>query len=293
MPSLLDVIANLSGENYNVSFCGVCLPNRLFRHHRTTNINHYILPIFNLLGEVSFLALQKINITPIMSIPFEENAYIAQLPGRADCLIVDPGMEPEKIIDYLESRGLSPAAVLITHGHSDHIAGNEALKNRWPECQLVIGAAEAAKLTDPRLNLSAMFGYRLISPPADVTLEDGEIFSAAGICLQARTIAGHSSGHVVYIIKDCEPCDKGDSPIVADAKIGIVIEPIMVFVGDVIFAGSIGRTDFPDGSFDQLAEGIRKILYILPDSTILLPGHGPSTTVGEEKRSNPFVRQTS
>jgi glyoxylase-like metal-dependent hydrolase (beta-lactamase superfamily II) len=104
-------------------------------------------------------------------------------------------------------------------------------------------------------------------------LEDGEIYTAAGIRMQVRVIAGHSSGHVVYLIEDCDP--------------------MTVFVGDVIFSGSIGRTDFPDGDFNQLAEGIRKILYTLPDSTILLPGHGPSTTVGEEKRSNPFVRRAS
>jgi len=217
------------------------------------------------------LALNKINITQILSIPFEENAYIAHMPGRTDCLIVDPGLEPEKIIDYLERRGLNPSDILITHGHSDHIAGNEALKNRWPECRLVIGAAEAPKLTDPGLNLSAMFGFNLVSPPADVTFQDGEFYTAAGIHMQIRVIPGHSSGHVVYLIEDCDPR--------------------MVFVGDVIFSGSIGRTDFPDGDFHQLAAGIRKILYTLPDSTILLPGHGPSTTVGQEKRSNPFVRE--
>ncbi len=216
------------------------------------------------------MTLNKINITRILSIPFEENAYIAHLPGKRDCLIVDPGMEPDKIIDYLERRALIPSNILITHGHSDHIAGNEALKNRWPECHIVIGADEAPKLTDPRLNLSAMFGLRLVSPPADVALKEGEFYTAAGIRMQIRTIPGHSSGHAVYLIQDCDP--------------------LMVFVGDVIFAGSIGRTDFPDGDFDQLAEGIRNILYALPDSTILLPGHGPSTTVGEEKRSNPFVR---
>jgi glyoxylase-like metal-dependent hydrolase (beta-lactamase superfamily II) len=136
---------------------------------------------------------------------------------------------------------------------------------------LAIGAAEAQKLTDPGLNLSAMFGFKMVSPPADVTLQDGEFYTAAGINMRVRTIAGHSSGHMVYLIEDCDP--------------------VMVFVGDVIFAGSIGRTDFPDGDFNQLADGIRKILYTLPDSTVLLPGHGPKTTVGVEKRSNPFVRE--
>ncbi len=215
------------------------------------------------------MTFSKINITQILSIPFEENAYVAQMQGRKDCLIVDPGLEPDKIIDYLDKRGLNPSAILNTHGHSDHIAGNQALKNRWPECQLVIGAAEAPKLTDPRLNLSAMFGFPLISPPADVTLKDGEMYTAAGIRLTIREIPGHSSGHVIYLLEDSDP--------------------MIIFVGDVIFAGSVGRTDFPDGDFDKLAEGIRTKLFTLPDNTVLLPGHGPATTVGEEKRSNPFV----
>jgi hydroxyacylglutathione hydrolase len=232
--------------------------------------NRYILPIFNTLGEVSFLMPSNLSITQILSTPFEENAYIAGLPDRTDCFVVDPGLEPKKIIDYLESRGLTPAAILITHGHSDHIAGNDALKSRWPDCHLAIGADEASKLTDPRLNLSSMFGFRLISPKADDVLQDGETYTVAGINVKTLKIPGHSAGHVVYLIEDCNP--------------------MMVFVGDVIFAGSIGRTDLADGDFEQLANGIRTKLYTLPDSTILLPGHGPSTTVGEEKLTNPYVR---
>lgn len=213
---------------------------------------------------------KKISITPVLSVPFEENAYVVQLPDRTDCLVVDPGFEPEKIIDWLERKGLNPAAILITHAHGDHIAGNQALKKRWPECPLAIGAADARKLTDPHMNLSKMFGFNLFSPPADVTFQDGEIYTAAGISVQVRAIPGHSSGHVVYLLQDCDP--------------------LTAFVGDVIFAGGIGRTDFPDGDFDQLADGIRKILYTLPDDVVLLPGHGPKTTVGREKRCNPFVR---
>ena len=211
----------------------------------------------------------EIELSRILSIPFEENAYVARLGGRQDCIVVDPGMEPEKIVAHLDQQGLTPAAILNTHGHSDHIAGNGALKQRWPDCPLVIGAAEAAKLTDPRLNLSAAFGASLISPAADVVVEDGETYSAAGIDLVVRTVSGHSAGHVVYL------CEDRDPP--------------MVFVGDVIFAENIGRTDFPDGSFEQLKSGIHAKLFSLPDETVLLPGHGPPTTVGHEKQRNPFV----
>jgi hydroxyacylglutathione hydrolase len=211
----------------------------------------------------------RLQLTTILSHPFEQNTYVAWLPGRTDCVVVDPGLEPAKIISHLDQQGLVPAAILDTHGHSDHIAGNAALKQRWPECPLVIGTGDAAKLADPWSNLSASFGVSLVSPPADVLVNDGDTFKAAGFDWQVRAIPGHSCGHVVYLW---------------DAQ-----APPLVFVGDVIFAGSIGRTDFPDGDHRQLLLGIRSKLFTLPDETILLPGHGDATTVGEEKRTNPFV----
>jgi hydroxyacylglutathione hydrolase len=210
-----------------------------------------------------------IEITAIVSFPFEENSFIVRLPHRKDCLVVDPGLEPEKIIAFLDDSGIDPAAFLNTHGHSDHIAGNGALKQRWPTCPIVIGKIEAPKLTDPRLNLSAAFGLPLTSPPADVTVSDGDIYEAAGFRLKILHLPGHTTGHLGFQIEDCLP-------------------PV-VFVGDVIFAGSVGRTDFPDGDFKQLARGIREKLFILPDDAALYSGHGSSTTVGREKRTNPFV----
>ena len=211
----------------------------------------------------------QIQLTRILSVPFEENTYVAHLEGRRDCLVVDPGLEPEKTIDYLETQDLVPAAILNTHGHGDHIGGNAALKGRWPQCPLVIGSVEAPKLTDPTLNLSAAFGDRVLSPPADATVDEGDVYSAAGFDLRVLLIPGHSSGHVVYLWEDHQPP--------------------LAFVGDVIFAGSIGRTDFPDGDFQQLKTGIHAKLFSLPEETVLLPGHGPQTTVGQEKRTNPFV----
>jgi hydroxyacylglutathione hydrolase len=210
-----------------------------------------------------------LQLTVVLSHPFEQNAYIAQLRNRTDCVVVDPGLEPEKIVRHLEQRGLTPAAILNTHGHGDHIGGNAVLKKKWPACPLVIGTNDAPKLGDPWLNLSDGFGTPLVSPPADVTVEDGDVYTAAGFDWQVRSIPGHSSGHVVYLWEGQEP-------------------PI-VLVGDVIFAGSIGRTDFPDGNHRQLVLGIRSKLFTLPDDTILLPGHGSSTTVGEEKRHNPYA----
>jgi glyoxylase-like metal-dependent hydrolase (beta-lactamase superfamily II) len=201
--------------------------------------------------------------------PFDENTYIAYFSGRRDCIVIDPGLEPRLILDYLIEQSITPAAILCTHGHSDHIAGNAALKQRWPNCPLLIGAADAAKLTDPELNLSAAFGLPITSPPADHTLREGEQFAAAGLELFVFETPGHSIGHVVFLCKQTSPW--------------------RVFGGDVLFRGSIGRTDFPDGDFDALRDAIHKKLFTLPENTIVHPGHGDDTTIGHEKRTNPFV----
>jgi glyoxylase-like metal-dependent hydrolase (beta-lactamase superfamily II) len=145
------------------------------------------------------------------------------------------------------------------------------MKERWPDCPLAIGAKDAPKLTDAELNLSAAFGAEVLSPPADVLLHEGDVYEAAGMALEVRETPGHSIGHVVFIYRG---------------------QPIHVFGGDVLFAGSVGRVDIPDGDFEALASGIRTKLYTLPDDTIVLPGHGPTTTIGREKRTNPFVRGT-
>jgi hydroxyacylglutathione hydrolase len=215
------------------------------------------------------VAKTSVEIGVVVSAPFDENTYIAHLPGRHDCLVFDPGFEPDAIVDYLTQHELTPAAIVCTHGHSDHIAGNAAMRKRWPDCPIVIGEGDAPKLTDPNLNLSAAFGFNLTSPPADQLLREGERFSAAGLELDVFETPGHSIGHIVLVCRQ--------------------VEPWQVFGGDVLFAGSIGRTDFPDGSFEDLRDAIHTKLFPLPDDTIVLPGHGPKTTIGREKRSNPFV----
>jgi hydroxyacylglutathione hydrolase len=208
-------------------------------------------------------------VSPLVSSAFDENAYVVHWTDRKDCLVIDPGLDPSIIFEYLDRHSLVPAAILNTHGHVDHIAGNAPLKTRWPLCPIVIGAGDAAKLVDPQQNLSAVFGFALRSPPADVMLNELQVYSAAGMDLETLAIPGHSAGHVVYLWKSRKP--------------------YLAFVGDVIFAGSIGRADFPDGDFDQLTAGIRAKLFTLPDDTMLYPGHGPSTTIGRERKTNPFV----
>ena len=200
---------------------------------------------------------------------FDENAYLIAAAGSDQLAVVDPGLEPDAILAEIDALGLAPAAILNTHGHADHIAGNGALKDRWPDCPLIIGAGDAEKLQDPRSNLSADFGVPLVSPPADRTVREGDVVDVAGVRWTVRETPGHSRGHVVFVCHD--------------------LSPPIVLGGDVLFAGSVGRTDFPDGDAATLVASIRDKLFTLPDDAIVLPGHGPPTTIGREKESNPFV----
>ena len=211
----------------------------------------------------------RFELQTIVSMPFQENTYVLWRPERHDAVVVDPGLEPELILDFLDERKLTAAAILNTHGHADHIGGNEAMKSRYPDAPLVIGINDAPLLTDANLNLSAPFGMPVISPPADRTLVEGDVVEHAGFTFEVFDIPGHSPGHVVFLLRG---------------------SPSVVLGGDVLFRGSIGRTDFPGGSFEQLASGIRTKLYTLADDTVVYPGHGPVTTTGHEKRTNPFVK---
>ncbi len=213
--------------------------------------------------------MPEINFIRIVSMPFDENTYLLYREGVTSCVVVDPGLEPEKIVKALEERKLQVAAILNTHGHSDHIAGNGTMKQMWPDAPLVIGHGDAEKLTDPNKNLSAPFGLALVSPEEDATVKGGDVYSAADIDFEVRETPGHSQGHVVFVVKDGTR--------------------IIVLGGDVLFSGSIGRTDFPDGSFADLKRSIEEQLFTLPTDSIILPGHGPTTTVGDEIESNPFV----
>lgn len=204
----------------------------------------------------------------VVSQPFAENSYIVRRDGQPGCLVIDPGFEPDLIVSLLEQLRLEPEAVWLTHGHSDHIAGVAPLRQLWPRLPILIGHADAEKLTNPVANLSAGYGISVTSPPADTLLKHGERVGFGGLEASVVEIPGHSQGHLAFLFPT---------------------EPMLVFGGDILFHESIGRTDFPDGDFAALSAGIIEHLYSLPDSAIVLPGHGEPTTIGHEKTHNPFV----
>jgi glyoxylase-like metal-dependent hydrolase (beta-lactamase superfamily II) len=212
---------------------------------------------------------ESLRIHVIVSEPFAENTYVVWREGRTDALVVDPGLDPDAILDFLRRTGLTVAALLNTHGHADHIAGNGALQSAFPDAPLAIGVGDAPLLGDPEANLSAPFGLPLTSPPADRTVAEGDVMEYADIRLEVFDIPGHSPGHVVFV-------HRSDPPI--------------VFGGDVLFQGGIGRYDFPGGDGRLLLAGIRSKLLTLDPRTVVYPGHGPKTTVGIEARSNPYLR---
>jgi glyoxylase-like metal-dependent hydrolase (beta-lactamase superfamily II) len=200
---------------------------------------------------------------------FETNCYLVRAEESAkDCLIIDTGLEAGELLEFLDQQGLTPAAVVLTHGHADHIVGLAALRQRYSAVKVYVHQLDAPSLTDSDANLSGLAGMAFTTEPADVLLREGDVIEEAGIELKVLHTPGHTLGGI------CLYAESNN----------------LVFAGDTLFADSIGRTDFPGGSMDQLLESIRTKLFTLPDNTAVYPGHGMRTTIAREKRSNPFVQ---
>lgn len=212
-----------------------------------------------------------IEITGFELGPYGTNCYIVR-PGAGDVAwIIDASFDAGIMADWLDERSVKPLGVILTHAHVDHIAGLRDLRRRYPGVPLWIHEAEEAWLTDPMLNLSAMSGLPTTGPAPDRLLRDEDVLDLGGTSWRVLHTPGHSPGGIALYHRPSST----------------------VFVGDALFAGSIGRTDFPGSDFDTLARSIRTRLYTLPDDTRVLPGHGPPTTIGQEKRANPYVRTSA
>jgi len=199
---------------------------------------------------------------------YQTNCYILGAETSAnDCLIIDAGLQAEPLIDFLTDRNLNPAAIILTHGHADHIVGLSLLREKFPKIKVYIHKLDAQLLTDPEMNLSLITGVHFQTEPADYLLEENQTFCEAGIELRVIHTPGHTQGGISLYSKDHG----------------------VVFVGDTLFAGSIGRTDFPGGNLQRLISSIKDKILILPDQTVVYPGHGPATTIQQEKLYNPYL----
>ena len=209
------------------------------------------------------------TVTPYTLGPFETNCYVVRAEGTSDCWIVDASWDAGTMLADIEAAGLTPRAILLTHAHVDHIAGLPELRAALPGVPVSIHAAEHGWLGDADLNLSRAFdGVGVTMPAPDAALEHGQELTLGADAWRVLHTPGHSPGGVSLY---CEAH-------------GVVI------AGDTLFAGSIGRFDFPTSDGDQLLASIRERLYELPDDTRVLPGHGPETSIGAEKRTNPYAR---
>lgn len=196
--------------------------------------------------------------------PFETNCYIAAEESSRSALIIDPGDEAHLISDAVYGCDVTVIGIVNTHGHADHIGSNAALKGEF-DCPITIHELDAALLADPQANLSASIGVGMVSPAADRLLREGDVIDIGGLALTVIHTPGHTPGGI---------CLFGEG---------------ILFSGDTLFMDGIGRTDFSGGSQKQLMDSIHAKLLVLPDETIVYPGHGPSTTIGREKRENPWL----
>ena len=203
--------------------------------------------------------------------PFAENTYILHDTESLEAVIIDPGCyekaEQEQLHQHISSRNLKVTKLLNTHCHIDHVLGNAWVKEKYG-VKLYVHPADEATLKSVEAYAPA-YGFSAYSPSqADVHLQEGANIQVGTLALEVLFVPGHAPGHVAFYQPDQQFCINGDC----------------------LFNGSIGRTDLPGGDFDTLIRSIREKLFSLPDQTVVYCGHGPSTTIGQEKKYNPFCK---
>jgi glyoxylase-like metal-dependent hydrolase (beta-lactamase superfamily II) len=200
---------------------------------------------------------------------YQTNCYILRSSDTAkDCLIVDAGLEAGELVEFLQRHKLNPAALVLTHGHVDHIAGLVELRKNFPDVKVYIHKLDAEMLTEAERNISTLTGLAFSTEPADFLIEEASLIEQAGLKMEVLHTPGHTQGGICLYARN-----EG-----------------IIFVGDTLFADSVGRTDFPSGSMSQLIKGIKEKLCVLPDETVVYPGHGPATTIVREKTHNQYLR---
>ena len=197
--------------------------------------------------------------------PVQTNCYFAINDDTKEVLIIDPGASAKQLAEKVKEQGLKPVAILLTHGHFDHIMAADAVRDKY-DVKVYASCDEKNTLEQPHINLGEAYGLKL-SVKADVWHKDGEILKLAGFDIEALHTPGHTEGGSCYYIRE----------------IGVL------FSGDTLFCGSVGRTDFPGGSMSEIVRSIKEKVMVLPDDTKVYPGHGEGTSVGYERENNPFL----
>jgi glyoxylase-like metal-dependent hydrolase (beta-lactamase superfamily II) len=195
----------------------------------------------------------------------EVNCYILGDEETKEAVVIDPGGDEAEILDVLQHHGLTLKYIIDTHGHFDHVDANQPLKDATG-AQIAIHAADALMLSKPSMEALFFTGNRLRTSEADINLNEGDMLTFGPYRLKVLHTPGHTPGGISLVMED---------------------HPL-VYVGDTLFAGSIGRTDFPGGDFNTLIQGVRQKLFPLGDHFTVYPGHGPVTTIGQERKYNPF-----
>jgi hydroxyacylglutathione hydrolase len=206
--------------------------------------------------------------------PFYKNGFLVACERTNDAVYIDPGDEVQDILAVVRERELVVRVILLTHGHMDHLAGVNAAKAATGAAVLV--HRDDLFLYESAVEQGQMFGYALTPPPPpDGFLVEGQCIPLGDYVMTVRHTPGHSPGGVCFdVTRDGEP---GST----------------LFVGDTLFAGSIGRTDLMRGDFPTLIASITGVLFAYPDETVVYPGHGPSTTIGRERATNPFLKDAT